>query len=43
MTIPDFGDPPDGTARLSDVLAELAPVPPAWSLPKPAYVGESWW
>ena len=43
MTIPDFGDPPDGTARLSDVLAELAPVPPAWSLPKPAYVGELWW
>jgi hypothetical protein len=43
MPIPDFGEPPAGMTRLEDTLAKLAPVPPAWSLPKPAYVGESWW
>lgn len=43
MAVPDFGDPPPGSAMLADVLAAMAPSTPAWSVPKPAYVGKSWW
>jgi predicted dehydrogenase len=43
MSVPDLGDPPQGAARLEDILAKLAPAVPAWTLPAPAYTGEAWW
>ncbi len=43
LDVPDFGDAPKGTALLEDELAKLAPPTPAWTLPKPAYTGKSWW
>lgn len=43
LAVPDLGDPPAGSVFLSETLEKLTPNPPAWSLPKPAYVGKSWW
>lgn len=43
IRVPDLGDPPAGTRLLADDLARLAPTTPAWSLPVPAYTGETWW
>jgi predicted dehydrogenase len=43
IAVPDLGDPPSSMARLDDQLSKLAPAVPAWTLPKPAYVGASWW
>jgi len=43
LSIPDLGDPSRDAPRLEDVLAKLAPPTPAWTLPKPAYTGKSWW
>jgi predicted dehydrogenase len=42
LAIPDMGEPPAAMARLEDQLAGLTPSN-AWSVPKPAYVGKSWW
>ena len=43
LDVPDFGDAPAGSALLEDALQKLAPSTPAWTLPKPAYTGKSWW
>ena len=43
VAVPDLGGPPEGSALLEDALAKLAPPTPAWTLPKPAYTGKSWW
>jgi hypothetical protein len=43
MSVPDFGEPPASIAKLEDIMARQAPAIPGWTLPKPAYVGESWW
>ena len=43
LEVPDFGDAPSGSALLEDALGKLAPSTPAWTLPKPAYTGKSWW
>ena len=43
LAVPDLGDPPAGAALLEPSLDALAPAKPAWSMPKPAYTGKSWW
>ena len=43
MAVPDFGEPPPRWLQLADVLAKIAPATPSWTLPKPAYIGKSWW
>ena len=43
MAVPDFGDPPANSPQLVDALAKIAPATPSWTLPKPAYIGKSWW
>jgi hypothetical protein len=43
MSVPDLGAPPAGSSYLEDLLRKIEPSKPAWTLPKPAYTGESWW
>jgi predicted dehydrogenase len=43
MAVPDLGSPPPDAAHLENLLSKIQPSKPAWSLPKPAYTGESWW
>ncbi|HEY1765506.1 MAG TPA: Gfo/Idh/MocA family oxidoreductase [Opitutaceae bacterium] len=43
MEVPDFGEPPVQSRRLEEILDKLAPAQPAWTLPKPAHVGQPWW
>ncbi len=43
LAVPDLGDPPAGATLLEPTLDALAPAKPAWSMPKPAYTGKSWW
>lgn len=43
LAVPDLGEPPKDATFLNDSLAKMAPTSPAWSLPRPAYLGKSWW
>lgn len=43
MEVPDLGDPPSSARLLEPELDALAPNPPAWALPPPAYIGDKWW